>query len=176
MIYDLGERRMELLGNGHYIAPSASVIGSVRLRPNSSVWFNAVLRGDNDWIDIGEMSNVQDGSVLHTDPGIPLTVGAGVTIGHMAMLHGCIVGDGSLIGIGATILNRAKIGASSIVGAGALVTEGKEFPDGVLLLGSPAKVARELEPKEIDFLGVSARVYVENARRFQDTLAARDQT
>ncbi len=174
MIADLGDRSPVLEGDGHFVAPSADVIGSVRLLDKSSVWFNAVLRGDNDWITIGERSNVQDGSVLHTDPGYELVVGSGVTIGHKVMLHGCRIGDNSLIGIGSIILNGASIGANTVVGAGALVTEGKSFPDGVLLLGSPAKVARELEPEEIAKIGLSADVYVSNAERFAASLAPGD--
>ncbi len=170
MIYSLEERRLELQGDGQYIAPNATVIGSVRLKANSSIWFNAVLRGDNDWIEIGENSNVQDGSVLHADPGIPLTVGNDVTVGHKVMLHGCTIGDGSLVGIGSTILNKAVIGAKSIVAAHSLVTEGKTFPDGVLLLGSPAKIVRELQPGELEMLKALANVYVENGRRFNASL------
>ena len=170
MLATVGERRPELVGHGHYIAANASVIGSVRLHTGVSIWFNAVLRGDNDWIDIGEYSNVQDGAVLHTDPGIVLEVGARVTIGHLAMLHGCRVGAGSLIGIGAILLNRARIGANSVVGAGALVTEDREYPDGSLIVGAPARVARELEPGEIEELRRSADVYVRNAARYRDSL------
>ena len=170
MIAALGERTPEFVGDGHYIAPNASIIGSVRLKKNVSIWFNAVLRGDNDWLEVGENSNVQDGSVLHTDPGIPLTIGDGVTVGHKVMLHGCTIGDNSLIGIGTTVLNKASIGKNCIVGAHALITEGKSFPDGVLILGSPAKVARELEPHEISMLKISAQVYVENGKRFEQEL------
>jgi carbonic anhydrase/acetyltransferase-like protein (isoleucine patch superfamily) len=175
MIYDLEQRKIELVGDGHYIAPTATVIGSVRLKRNASVWFNAVLRGDNEWIEIGENSNIQDGCVLHTDPGIPLTVGDNVTIGHKVMLHGCSVGNGSLVGIGSTVLNNACIGANSIVGAHALVTEGKQFPGGVLLLGSPAKVARELGPQELEMLKVAAQIYVENGQRFRNSLTPSEQ-
>jgi carbonic anhydrase/acetyltransferase-like protein (isoleucine patch superfamily) len=166
-VFDLGGKRPQLPGSDEYwIAPNAIVVGEVILKKNASVWFGAVVRGDNDPIVIGENSNVQDGSVLHTDAGVPLTIGARVTIGHQAMLHGCTVGDGSLIGIKALVMNRAKIGARSIVGAGALVPEGKEFPDGVLLLGSPARVARELRPEEMAMLEMSAEHYVQNWRRF----------
>jgi len=171
MIASLGVRRPELKGGGHFVAPSASVIGSVRLHANASVWFNAVLRGDNDWIEIGADSNVQDGAVLHTDRGLPLVVGDGVTIGHMAMLHGCEIGDNSLIGIGSTVLNGACIGANSLVGAHALITEGKVFPDGVLILGAPAKVMRDLTAEEIDGLRQSARIYVEKGKRYGEQLA-----
>ena len=171
MIARLGEREPEFVGKGQYVAPNATVLGSVRLKSQSSVWFNAVLRGDNEWIEVGENSNVQDGSVLHTDPGIPLTIGDNVTIGHMVMLHGCTIGDNSLIGIGSTVLNRAVIGADSLVGAHSLVTEGKKFPDGVMLMGSPAKVVRELTDEEIAGLRFSASIYVENAKRFRDSFA-----
>lgn len=166
-VYDLGDKRPQLPPAGEYwIAPNAIVLGEVILKKNASVWFGAVARGDNDPITIGESSNVQDGAILHTDAGIPLTIGSGVTIGHRAMLHGCEVGDDSLIGIGAVVLNRARIGRSTIVGAGALVPEGKSFPDGVLLIGSPARVARELRPEEIGFLKLSAEHYVQNWKRF----------
>lgn len=170
MIYTLGDRRPVLEGDNHYIAENATVIGSVRLRDASSVWFNSVLRGDNDWIDIGERSNIQDASVLHTDPGIPLTVGRGVTVGHKVMLHGCSIGDNSLIGIGSTLLNGASIGNDSVVGAHSLVTEGKSFPDGVLIVGAPARVVRELEDEEIAGIRLSADVYVNNAGRFREQL------
>ena len=142
------------------------MIGDVRLGPNASIWFNAVLRGDNDPITIGANTNIQDGSVLHTDEGVPLTVGANVTVGHMVMLHGCTVGDNSLIGIGSIVLNRAVIGKNTIVGANTLIPEGKTFPDGVLIVGSPGKVVRELTPEQIESLRHSAAHYVENARRY----------
>ena len=171
MIYTLGERRPVFEGSGHFVAPDASVIGSVRLKSAASVWFQSVLRGDNDWITIGENSNVQDGSILHTDPGIELTVGDSVTIGHRVMLHGCTIGDGSLIGIGSTVLNHAVIGRQSIVGAHSLVTEGKTFPDGVLILGSPASVVRELEPAELAMLERSAAVYGAQNERYRHELS-----
>ena len=171
MIHSLGERAPEFKGDGHFVADNATLIGTVRLRAQASVWFNCVLRGDNDWIDVGERSNIQDGSVLHTDPGIGLEIGAGVTVGHMAMLHGCTIGDESLIGIGATILNGAKIGRHTMVGAHALITENKEFPDGVMLLGAPARVARELTDEEVALIRYSASHYVQNAARYVDSLA-----
>lgn len=167
MIRALGEREPVFDGGGHFVAANATIIGSVRLKDRASVWFNSVLRGDNEWIEVGERSNIQDGCILHTDPGIELVVGAGVTIGHKAMLHGCTVGDNSLIGIGSTLLNGAKIGRDSIVGAGALVTENKEFPDGSLILGTPANVARPLSAEEIQRIGWSADVYVRNAERYR---------
>ena len=171
MIRALGDREPVLEGSGHFIAENATVVGSVRLRDRSSVWFNSVLRGDNDWLEIGERSNIQDACVLHTDPGIPLIIGNGVTVGHMAMLHGCTVGSNSLIGIGSTVLNGASIGSNCIVGAHALILENKAFPDGSLILGSPARVVRELEPQEIEKIAASAEIYVSNARRFSDELS-----
>ena len=173
MIQTLGDRAPEFEGGGHFIADTATIIGTVRLRDRASVWYNCVLRGDNDWITIGERSNIQDGSVLHTDPGLELVVGNGVTVGHKVMLHGCSIGDDALIGIGSTVLNGAKIGRNSIVGAHALVTENKEFPDGVMLLGAPAKIARELTAEEIALIRHSAEVYVRNAARFSSDLAPR---
>ena len=153
-----------------WIADSAQVMGNVELADQVSIWFGAVLRGDTEIMRIGRRSNVQDGSVLHADVGQPLTVGEDVTVGHMVMLHGCTIGDGSLIGIGAVVLNGAKIGKACLVGAGALVTEGKEFPDGSMILGSPAKVVRQLEPGQLEGLRASAQNYVGNARRFQNGL------
>lgn len=169
MIYAL-EDRVPQIDAQAWVAEGASVIGSVRLAAGSSVWFGCVLRGDNDDIVVGEDSNVQDGSVLHTDPGIKLHVGRGCTIGHQVMLHGCTVGDNCLIGIQSVVLNRAVIGRNSMVGAGSLVPEGKQFPDGVLLLGSPAKVVRELSAAEIQLLQHLSQVYVKNARRYRDAL------
>jgi carbonic anhydrase/acetyltransferase-like protein (isoleucine patch superfamily) len=173
VIYDLGARAPVFEGDGHFIADNATIIGSVRLGASASVWFNCVLRGDNDWLIVGERSNIQDGSVLHTDPGLELVVGSGVTVGHKVMLHGCTIGDNSLIGIGSTVLNGAKIGSNCIVGAHALVTEGKEFPDGSLILGAPARVVRELDAGEIEMVRKSADIYVENAARFSSDLLAR---
>jgi len=169
MIYSLGDRQPVFEGNDHFVAPNASIIGSVTLRQGASVWFNAVIRGDNEQIEIGMNSNIQDGAVLHADPGIPLRVGDNVTVGHQAMLHGCMVGNNSLIGIGSTILNHARIGRNSIVGAHALITKGKEYPDGVLILGSPAKVARDLDEQEIESIQNAAEVYVRNAERYLQT-------
>lgn len=150
-----------------WVADSAEVIGHVVLGESSSIWFGAVLRGDNEPITIGAGTNVQDGSVLHSDPGQPLVLGERVTIGHKVMLHGCTVGDESLIGIGAVVLNGARIGRNCLVGAGALVTEGKEFPDGSMILGSPAKAVRQLTPEQIQGLRRSAEGYIDNARRFR---------
>ena len=171
MLYAI-DNRVPQIDPAAWIAYSASVIGSVRLAAGSSVWFNCVLRGDNDELIVGENSNVQDGSVLHTDPGIKLSIGSNVTVGHQVMLHGCTIGDGSLIGIQSVVLNRAVIGRNSIVGAGSLVAEGKQFPDGVLLLGSPAKVVRELTPPELKMLEVMAQIYVKNAQRYRGGLRA----
>lgn len=150
-----------------WVADSAEVMGNVHLAADSSIWFGAVLRGDNDPITIGAGTNVQDGSVLHSDFGQPLTLGERVTVGHKVMLHGCTVGDESLIGIGAVVLNGARIGRNCLVGAGALVTEGKEFPDGSMILGSPAKAVRQLTPEQIQGLRRSAEGYIDNARRFR---------
>jgi carbonic anhydrase/acetyltransferase-like protein (isoleucine patch superfamily) len=168
-LFTLGERRPQL-ARGVWIADNATVVGEVRLGEHASVWFNAVLRGDNDPITIGANTNIQDGSVLHTDAGVPLTLGDNVTVGHQVMLHGCTVGSTSLIGIGSIILNHAVVGRHSIVGANTLIPEGKHFPDGVLIVGSPGKVIRELRPEEIARLAQSATHYVENARRFASGL------
>jgi carbonic anhydrase/acetyltransferase-like protein (isoleucine patch superfamily) len=154
------------LGAGAWVADSAQVIGKVALGENASIWFGAVLRGDNETLRIGRNSNVQDLSALHSDMGCPLTLGENVTVGHQVVLHGCTVGDNSLIGIGAVILNNARIGRNSIVGAGSVVTEGKEFPDNSLIIGSPAKVVRTLDDAAADRLRQNADHYVENALRF----------
>jgi carbonic anhydrase/acetyltransferase-like protein (isoleucine patch superfamily) len=170
-VYNLGDRVPELPADGEYwIAPNASVIGSVILKRNASVWFGATIRGDNDIITIGENSNIQEGSTLHTDPGIALTIGANVTVGHMVMLHGCTIGDGSLIGIGSIILNGAKIGKNCLIGANCLITEGKEIPDNSLVMGAPGKVVREISPEQAANLVGAAERYVENWKRFKRTL------
>lgn len=169
MIHALGDRVPDL-SPGCWVAPSADVIGTVRLAADASVWFNAVLRGDNDWIEIGEGSNVQDGSVLHTDPGLPLVVGAGVTIGHKALLHGCTIGDGSLIGNGAIVLDRAVIGRGCVVAAGALVPPGKVIPDGVLVMGSPAQVVRGLTAEDRARIARGAEVYRRRIALYRDAL------
>ena len=153
-----------------WVADTASVIGRVRLDEGASVWYGAVLRGDNDLIHLGRNTNIQDGSVLHTDGGIPLVLGDNVTIGHQVMLHGCSVGDGTLIGIQAVVLNGAKIGRNCIVGAGALVTEGKEFPDGSLIVGSPARLVRPLSPAQFEMLGHLAEHYLVQTRRHRSGL------
>ncbi|MBF0674843.1 gamma carbonic anhydrase family protein [Pseudomonas sp.] len=165
MNYRLGEFRVEADPES-WIAPNATLVGKVRLERGASVWFNCVLRGDNELIQIGENSNVQDGSVMHTDMGYPLTLGTGVTIGHKAMLHGCTVGDYSLIGINAVILNGAKIGKYCLIGANTLIPEGKVIPDGSLVMGSPGKVVRELTDQQKKMLEASAAHYVHNAQRY----------
>jgi carbonic anhydrase/acetyltransferase-like protein (isoleucine patch superfamily) len=172
MIYQLGDRQPRLEGDGHFIAPTASVIGNVTLKQGANIWFNAVLRGDNDLIEIGVNSNIQDGAVLHTDPGMEPIVGDNVTVGHQVMLHGCTIGNNSLIGIGSTLLNRSSIGNNCILGAHSLIPEGKKFPDEVLILGSPAKVIRELEAAELEFLKYAADVYVQNSQRFLNELSS----
>ncbi len=170
-IYALGDVTPVFPETGNYwIAPDAQVMGNIVLKENASVWFGAVLRGDNDPIVIGENSNVQDGAVMHTDIGCPLTLGVNVTVGHQAMLHGCTVGNNSLIGIGATVLNGAKIGRNCLIGAHALVGEGKEIPDNSMVLGMPGKVVRELSEDNEKMMLLSANIYVENWKRFKETL------
>lgn len=166
-VCQLGPHAPNYSEDDQWIAPNAYVIGNVTLGRDVGVWFAATIRGDNDPIRIGDRTNIQDGAVLHSDPGSPLTIGSNVTIGHAAIVHGCTVGDGSLIGMGATILNGAKIGRNCIVGANALVTEGKEFPDNSLIVGSPAKVVRELSDEAIAGLGKSADGYVARAKQFR---------
>lgn len=173
MKYRLGQFRVDAHPDS-WIAPSAELIGKVRLEAGSSVWFGAILRGDNELIHIGENSNVQDGSVLHTDMGYPLTLGRGVTVGHKVMLHGCTVGDHSLVGINAVILNGAKIGKYCIIGANSLIPEGKVIPDGSLVMGSPGKVVRELTEEQKKMLEASAAHYVHNARRYARELERDD--
>jgi len=169
-VYSLGERRVQVRGTDWYIADNATVVGSVLIEDKASIWFNVVIRGDSDLITIGEGSNVQDNSTLHTDPGIRLTLGRSVSIGHMVMLHGCSIGDGSLIGINSVVLNHAVIGKHSLIGAGSLIPEGKTIPDGVLALGSPAKVVRDLSQAEIDDLQDIADGYVRRAKLFRQQL------
>ena len=166
MIYSLGQRKPEKDGDGQFVAHNATVIGSVKLMEKSSIWFNVVIRGDNELITIGDQSNIQDGSVLHTDPGCPINIGTGVTVGHKAMLHGCTVGDYSLVGINAVVLNGAKIGKHCLIGANALVKENMEIPDGSMVLGSPAKIVKQLSEEQRAGLEYSAKHYVENGRRF----------
>ena len=169
MIYRLGDRQPQFKGN-YWIADNATVIGSVVLENNASIWFNVVIRADNDIITIGENTNIQDGSVLHTDSGVPLTIGKNVTVGHKVMLHGCTIGDNTLIGINAVVLNHAKIGKNCIIGANALVTERMEIPDNSLVVGSPAKVVKTVSEAQAQMLAFSALHYVENAKRYQTEL------
>lgn len=171
MIYTLDGETPEIHPSA-WIAPDANIIGKVRIGPRASVWFGCTIRGDNEWIEIGEGSNVQENCVLHTDPGYPMLIGADCTIGHKAMLHGCKLGNRVLIGMSATVLNGAEIGAESLVGAGALVTEGKSFAGGSLIVGSPAAIKRPLSPDAIAKLAGSARHYQENAARFRQGLVA----
>lgn len=170
MLYQLGDRTPELRGQQHFVAPNASVIGSVILEENVSIWFNAVLRGDNEPIRIGDNSNIQDGAILHTDPGAPLTIGSNVTVGHAAKVHGCTIGDGSLIGINSVILNHSVIGRNCLIGANALITEGKVIPDNSLVIGSPGKVLRTLNADEIAAMRANSAHYVENLQRYRDAL------
>ncbi len=164
-VYALGEHEPEIADSA-WLADSADVIGRVSLAEDVTIWFGAVLRGDSERLSIGRGSNIQDGSVCHADHGFPLVVGEGVTVGHKVMLHGCTVGDGSLIGIGAVVLNGARIGRNCVVGAGALVTEGKEFPDGSLIIGTPAKAVKELRPEQLAGLKLSAGHYTANGQRY----------
>lgn len=172
MIYNLADRKLEILGDNYFIADSASVIGSVVMHQNASIWFGAVLRGDNDVITIGENSNVQDLSVLHVDPGFPLTIGKNVTVGHKVMLHGCEIGDNSLVGINSVILNGAKIGKNCLIGANSLISENKVIPDGSLVMGLPGKVVKQLTEDQMKGLEMSALHYVENFKRYKRDLVA----
>ena len=165
-IYQLDDQIPELAETA-WVADNAQVMGAVKIAADASVWFGVTVRGDTETIEIGEGSNIQDGSVMHADHGKPIKVGKHVTVGHMVMLHGCTIGDESLIGIGAVVLNGAKIGKNCLVGAGSLVTEGKEFPDGSMIMGTPAKVVRQLTPDQIEGLHASALHYIDNARRFK---------
>ena len=172
-LYSLDGKAPELPEDGDYwIAPGAQVIGDVTIGSGVGIWFGAVLRGDTELIKIGDGSNIQENTVVHTDPGFPLIVGRNVTVGHRAMLHGCVIGDNSLIGMGATLLNGARIGANCLIGAGALITEGKVIPDGSLVMGSPGKVVRELDGASIEKLAWSAKHYQDNMRRFRAGLKA----
>jgi carbonic anhydrase/acetyltransferase-like protein (isoleucine patch superfamily) len=169
MLYKLGKDQPIIEGD-YYVANNATVLGKVKLCKDSSVWFGAILRGDTELITIGERSNVQDGSVLHTDLGFPLDIGKDVTIGHKVMLHGCTIGDGSLIGINSVVLNGAKIGEGCLIGANTLITEGTEIPDGSLVMGSPGKVKGELNENQKKGLILSAHHYVDNSKRFKSEL------
>jgi carbonic anhydrase/acetyltransferase-like protein (isoleucine patch superfamily) len=170
MIYTIGDLKPSYLGDSHWIADSADVIGNIQIGLEVSIWWRAVVRGDNEPIIIGNRTNVQDGCVLHTDPGFPITLGCNVTIGHMCMLHGCDIGDGSLIGIGSIVLNGAKIGKNCLIGANTLITEGKVIPDNSLVMGSPGKVIRELEPEQAMSLERNADGYVERAKKYTQNL------
>src|SRR5271168_3819905 len=170
-IYELDGQAPELPKSGNYfIADTATVIGKIRLLEGASVWFGAVLRGDNEWIEIGENSNVQDNSTCHTDRGFPLTIGKNCTVGHNVILHGCTLEDGALVGMGSIVMNGARIGRGSIVGAGSVITEGKVFPEYSLIIGAPARVIRTLEPAQAEKMGGAARNYVANGARFKKGL------
>ena len=172
-VYSLGDKKPQLPPEGEYwLAPNATLVGDVILKPGASVWFGAVLRGDNDPITIGRDTNIQDGSVLHSDPGEPLTIGDGVTVGHMVMLHSCEIGDNTLIGIGAVVLGRAKIGKNCLIGANVLITEGKEIPDNSLVMGAPGKVVREVSEGQARMLAGGAMHYVANWQRYRRELRA----
>lgn len=172
MLYKLGDHRPVLKGGGHFVAPNAAVVGQVTLGDKSSVWFSCVLRADVESIEIGAGSNIQDGTVIHADPGFPTCVGENVTVGHSAMLHGCTVGDGSLVGINAVILNGAVIGKGCLIGANALVTEGMQIPDGSMVVGSPAVIKKTLSAEQQAMLALNAGHYVSNAERFSADLEA----
>jgi carbonic anhydrase/acetyltransferase-like protein (isoleucine patch superfamily) len=168
-IYQLDDKVPEVHFSA-YITETANIIGKVRVEANASIWFDVTIRGDNELITIGENSNVQEGCIMHTDPGYPLTIGKNVTVGHQAMLHGCVIGDGALVGIQAVILNGAKIGRNCLIGAGALVTEGKEFPDNSLIIGSPAKAVRTLSEEDIQRMHGNTAKYVERGQFFKQHL------
>ena len=167
MIIDLGDKKLKTADDNFWIAPNASVIGEVNLERDASIWFNAILRADNEPITIGEGSNVQDGAIIHTDPGFACRIGKKVTVGHMAMLHGCSIGDGSLIGIGSVILNGAKIGKNCIIGSKALVTEGMEVPDGSMVLGIPGKIKKTLTEEEQSIVSLGAEHYIDNYKKYK---------
>jgi carbonic anhydrase/acetyltransferase-like protein (isoleucine patch superfamily) len=170
-IYELDGQAPDLPADGDYfIAETATVIGKVRLRKGATVWFGAVLRGDNEWIEIGEGSNVQDNATCHTDLGFPLTIGKNCTVGHNVILHGCTLEDGALVGMGSIVMNGARIRRGSIVGAGAVITEGKEFPEHSLIIGAPARVNRTLDPAQVERMGGAAKFYVANGPRFKNGL------
>jgi carbonic anhydrase/acetyltransferase-like protein (isoleucine patch superfamily) len=169
-LYAIGERRVQLVGDHHYVAHDATLVGDITLHHEVSIWFKVVIRAENDRITIGEGCNIQDASVLHVDPGYPMTLARNVSVGHKVMLHGCTIGEGSLIGINSVVMNGARIGKSTLVGANTLIAEGKEIPDGVLVLGSPGKIVRELKPEERDHLLKVARGYVERSRFYKTNL------
>jgi carbonic anhydrase/acetyltransferase-like protein (isoleucine patch superfamily) len=169
-LFSIGERRVQLLGDAHYVAYDATLVGDITLENEVSVWFKVVIRAENDSVVIGEGSNIQDGSVLHVDPGYPMRLGGRVTVGHKVMLHGCTVGEGTLIGINSVVMNGARIGCHSLIGANTLIAEGKEIPDGVLVLGSPGKVVRELKQEEKDYLLKIAQGYIDRGKWYKKEL------
>jgi carbonic anhydrase/acetyltransferase-like protein (isoleucine patch superfamily) len=169
-LYAIGERRVQLVGDHHYVAHDATLVGDITLHHEVSIWFKVVIRAENDHITIGEGCNIQDASVLHVDPGYPMTLAKNVSVGHKVMLHGCTVGEGSLIGINSVVMNGARIGSGTLVGANTLIAEGKEIPDGVLVLGSPGKIVRELKQEERDYLVKVARGYVDRSRFYKTGL------
>ena len=173
MIYDLDNKKVSLIGKGHFIAPGAVVIGDVTLMENANIWFNCVLRGDSERLEVGEGTNIQDGTVMHADPGFPLILGKDITVGHNVMLHGCQVGDGSLIGINSVVLNGVTIGKGCLIGANSLLTEGTKIPDGSLVMGSPAKVKRQLTKEQQNGLLMNAYHYVENSAYYLENLSER---
>ena len=169
-LYSIGERRVTLVGKDHFVAPDATLVGDITLEAAVSIWFQVVIRAENDRIAIGEGSNIQDGSVLHVDPGYPLTIGRNVSVGHKVMLHGCAIGEGSLVGINSVVMNGARIGKGVLIGANTLIAEGKEIPDGVLVVGSPGRVVRELTQEQKDYLIKVARGYVERGKYYSSNL------
>ena len=169
-LFAIGERRVQLLGEHHYVAHDATLVGDITLHNDVNVWFKVVIRAENDRITIGEGCNIQDASVLHVDPGYPMTLGRNVSVGHKVMLHGCTIGDGSLIGINSVIMNGARIGRGTLIGANTLIAEGKEIPEGVLVLGSPGKIVRELKQEERDYLLKVASGYVERSKFYKKNL------
>ncbi len=173
-VFSLAERQVEFRGDEWFVAHNATVVGSVVIENQANIWFNVVVRGDNDLITVGERVNVQDSSVLHTDPGIPLIIGRAACIGHKVMLHGCTIGEGSLIGINSVIMNHAVVGKQSIVGANTLIPEGKHYPERVLILGAPGRIVRDLRPDEVEWIQGIAEGYVQRARRFRSELTAQD--
>jgi carbonic anhydrase/acetyltransferase-like protein (isoleucine patch superfamily) len=169
-LFAIGERRVQLLGDHHYVAHDATLVGDITLHHEVSIWFKVVIRAENDRITIGERCNIQDASVLHVDPGYPMTLGNSVSVGHKVMLHGCTIGDGSLVGINSVVMNGARIGRGTLIGANTLIAEGKEIPDGVLVLGSPGKIVRELKQEERDYLLKVASGYVDRSRFYKTNL------
>jgi carbonic anhydrase/acetyltransferase-like protein (isoleucine patch superfamily) len=167
-LFSIGERRVQLRGASHYVAYDATLVGDITLENDVSVWFKVVIRAENDRITLGEGSNIQDGSVLHVDPGYPMHLGSRVTVGHKVMLHGCTIGEGSLIGINSVVMNGARIGRNSLIGANTLIAEGKDIPEGVLVLGSPGKVVRDLKQEEKDYLLKVAQGYIDRSKYYKE--------